>query len=97
MTVQPAEPSGPAPGAGGAGALMALLAQADVTDVLVNGADVWVDRGRGTQRAGVWLGPPAEVHRLAQRLAAAAASTRAVRSSTRDCPTAPGCTLSCHR
>jgi pilus assembly protein CpaF len=72
MTVQPAEPSGPAPGAGGAGALMALLAQADVTDVLVNGADVWVDRGRGTQRAGVWLGPPAEVHRLAQRLAAAA-------------------------
>src|SRR5262249_13013908 len=46
--------------------------QADVTDVLVNGAEVWVDRGRGAQRAGVWLGTPADVRTLAQRLAAAA-------------------------
>jgi pilus assembly protein CpaF len=57
---------------GGSGALMALLAQADVTDVLVNGSEVWVDRGRGVQRAGVWLGTPADVQALAQRLAAAA-------------------------
>src|SRR5204862_5977792 len=57
---------------GGAGALMALLAQADVTDVLVNGAEVWIDRGRGLARAGVWLGTPADVRGLAQRLAVAA-------------------------
>jgi pilus assembly protein CpaF len=57
---------------GGSGALMALLAQADVTDVLVNGSEVWIDRGRGVQRAGVWLGTPADVQALAQRLAAAA-------------------------
>jgi pilus assembly protein CpaF len=57
---------------GGSGALLALLAQADVTDVLVNGSEVWVDRGRGVQRAGVWLGTPADVQALAQRLAAAA-------------------------
>jgi hypothetical protein len=89
MTVQAAEPLGPAPGGGGAsgaGGLMALLAQADVTDVLVNGADVWVDRGRGLQRAGVWLGAPAD-----------AALTKAVRSLTPDCPTAPACTLFCRR
>jgi pilus assembly protein CpaF len=61
----------PAP-PGGPGALMALLAQTDVTDVLVNGSEVWVDRGRGVQRAGVWLGTPADVQALAQRLAAAA-------------------------
>ncbi|NJC73968.1 TadA family conjugal transfer-associated ATPase [Planosporangium thailandense] len=72
MTTETADPSGPAHGASGVGGLMALLAQADVTDVLVNGADVWVDRGAGLQRAGVWLGPPADVRRLAQRLAAAA-------------------------
>jgi pilus assembly protein CpaF len=72
MTAPVTEPSGPMRGVGGAGALMALLAQADVTDVLVNGADVWVDRGRGLQRAGVWLGSPTDVHRLAQRLAVAA-------------------------
>jgi pilus assembly protein CpaF len=59
-------------GPGGAGALMALLAQADVTDVLVNGAEVWVDRGRGLRRVGVWLGSASDVARLAQRLAAAA-------------------------
>ncbi|GAA1802829.1 TadA family conjugal transfer-associated ATPase [Planosporangium flavigriseum] len=72
MTVDTDEPAGAAYGPGGAGGLMALLAQADVTDVLVNGSEVWIDRGRGLQRAGVWLGAPADVHRLAQRLAAAA-------------------------
>jgi pilus assembly protein CpaF len=69
--VVPAASDRPTP-PGGAGALMALLAQADVTDVLVNGAEVWVDRGRGLRRAGVWLGSPADVRGLAQRLAAAA-------------------------
>jgi pilus assembly protein CpaF len=70
LTTEPAVREGVQPG--GAGALMALLAQADVSDVLVNGAEVWVDRGRGLQRAAVWLGAPADVSRLAQRLAAAA-------------------------
>jgi pilus assembly protein CpaF len=60
------------PAAGGVGALMALLARANVTDVLVNGTEVWIDRGCGLERAGVWLGTPADVRVLAQRLAAVA-------------------------
>jgi pilus assembly protein CpaF len=55
----------------GAGPLTPLLAEPEVTDVLVNGCDVWVDRGRGLVRAGVRLASPEEVRRLAQRLAAA--------------------------
>jgi pilus assembly protein CpaF len=54
----------------GAGPLSPLLADPAVTDVLVNGVDVWVDRGAGLQRAGVSLGDAADVRRLAQRLAA---------------------------
>lgn len=54
----------------GAGALEPLLRQAGVTDVLVNGPDhVWIDRGRGMERAGVAFADEAEVRRLAQRLA----------------------------
>src|SRR6266508_971659 len=53
-----------------AGPLAALLAEPGVTDVLVNGVDVWVDRGDGLQRAGVRVGTPDDVRRLAQRLAA---------------------------
>jgi pilus assembly protein CpaF len=54
----------------GAGALDPLLRQAGVTDILVNGPDhVWVDRGRGIERAGVAFADDAEVRRLAQRLA----------------------------
>lgn len=54
----------------GAGALEPLLRQAGVTDVLVNGPDqVWVDRGRGVERAAVAFADEAEVRRLAQRLA----------------------------
>ncbi len=54
----------------GAGPLSPLLADPAVTDVLVNGVDVWVDRGAGLQRAGVSLGDAGDVRRLAQRLAA---------------------------
>jgi pilus assembly protein CpaF len=55
----------------GAGPLAPLLADAEVTDILVNGIQVWVDRGAGLRRAPVTLRDPDEVRRLAQRLAAA--------------------------
>ncbi|MEV7228942.1 TadA family conjugal transfer-associated ATPase [Polymorphospora sp. NPDC051019] len=55
----------------GAGPLAPLLADAEVTDILVNGIDVWVDRGRGLRRVAVPLGGVDDVRRLAQRLAAA--------------------------
>ncbi|MDT0266921.1 TadA family conjugal transfer-associated ATPase [Streptomyces sp. DSM 44915] len=57
----------------GAGPLQPLLAAPEVTDVLVNGPDeVWLDRGRGLERAGVRFPDAASVRRLAQRLAASA-------------------------
>ncbi|GIG90911.1 TadA family conjugal transfer-associated ATPase [Plantactinospora endophytica] len=55
----------------GAGPLTPLLADDEVTDVLVNGAKVWVDRGCGLSPVPILLGGPDEVRRLAQRLAAA--------------------------
>src|SRR5215213_5880776 len=54
----------------GAGPLAPLLADPAVTDVLVNGVQVWVDRGAGLQRAAVPIDHPDQVRRLAQRLAA---------------------------
>lgn len=54
----------------GAGPLAPLLSDAEVSDVLVNGTEVWVDRGHGLQRAPVAVGTPEDVRRLAQRLAA---------------------------
>jgi pilus assembly protein CpaF len=54
----------------GAGPLSALLTDPDVTDVLVNGDQVWIDRGCGLERIGMDLGGSAGVRRLAQRLAA---------------------------
>ncbi|MDT4994797.1 MAG: pilus assembly protein CpaF, partial [Actinoplanes sp.] len=54
----------------GAGPLATLLADPAVTDVLVNGVQVWVDRGQGLHRAPVDMGSPEDVRRLAQRLAA---------------------------
>ncbi|MQA25342.1 MAG: TadA family conjugal transfer-associated ATPase [Micromonosporaceae bacterium] len=55
----------------GAGPLEPLLADPSVTDVLVNGAaGVWVDRGKGLQRARLRL-DAAAVRALAQRLATA--------------------------
>jgi pilus assembly protein CpaF len=55
----------------GAGPLAPLLADPSVTDVLVNGVQVWVDRGAGLQRTAIVFHEPDEVRRLAQRLAAA--------------------------
>jgi pilus assembly protein CpaF len=54
----------------GAGPLAPLLADPAVTDVLVNGTEVWLDRGAGLERAAVRIDDPGEVRRLAQRLAA---------------------------
>jgi pilus assembly protein CpaF len=56
----------------GAGPLTPLLTDPAVTDVLVNGAEVWVDRGAGLVRSGIRVGGPDQVRRLAQRLAAGA-------------------------
>jgi pilus assembly protein CpaF len=56
----------------GVGMLAPLLRDPEVTDVLVNGRDVWVDRGSGLVRAGLRAGSPEEVRRLAQRLASQA-------------------------
>ncbi len=55
----------------GAGPLTPLLADPTVTDILVNGVEVWLDRGAGLHRAPVTFDDPDEVRRLAQRLAAA--------------------------
>ncbi|HKD97008.1 MAG TPA: TadA family conjugal transfer-associated ATPase [Micromonosporaceae bacterium] len=55
----------------GAGPLTALLVDPTVTDVLVNGDQVWADRGAGLVRCDVRVGGPREVRRMAQRLAAA--------------------------
>ncbi|MGW0218629.1 TadA family conjugal transfer-associated ATPase [Micromonospora chokoriensis] len=56
----------------GAGPLAPLLADAEVTDVLVNGTRVWVDRGSGLQQVAVPVGSVEDVRRLAQRLIASA-------------------------
>jgi len=54
----------------GAGPLDPLLELSGVTDVLVNGsAGVWLDRGRGLERADLEIGDAAAVRRLAVRLA----------------------------
>nr|BFE85488.1 TadA family conjugal transfer-associated ATPase [Planobispora longispora] len=57
----------------GAGPLEPLLAEAEITDVLVNGArEVWVDDGRGLRRTQITFPDEDAVRRLAQRLASAA-------------------------
>lgn len=57
----------------GTGPLEPLLADPEVTDVLVSRHDeVWVDRGRGLERAQVRFRDAADVRRLAQRLATTA-------------------------
>lgn len=57
----------------GLGPLEALIHQPDVTDVLVNGAnEVWIDRGRGMERATMTFADEHEVRALAQRLAGSA-------------------------
>ncbi len=54
-----------------AGPLSPFLADPEVTDVLVNGVQVWIDRGSGPVRTPLTMGSAEEVRRLAQRLAAA--------------------------
>jgi pilus assembly protein CpaF len=57
----------------GAGPLEPLLRLPGVTDVLVNRPDeIWLDRGRGLERAPVRFADDVAVRRLAQRLATAA-------------------------
>ncbi|MEV4825451.1 TadA family conjugal transfer-associated ATPase [Micromonospora sp. NPDC049274] len=56
----------------GAGPLAPLLADPEVTDVLVNGVRVWVDRGAGLHQVAVPVGSVEDVRRLAQRLIASA-------------------------
>jgi pilus assembly protein CpaF len=56
----------------GLGPLEPLVADEAVTDVLVNGETVWLDRGRGLERATVTLEGPEASRRLAVRLAALA-------------------------
>ncbi|MFG1896335.1 TadA family conjugal transfer-associated ATPase [Micromonospora zamorensis] len=56
----------------GAGPLAALLADPEVTDVLVNGTRVWVDRGSGLQQVAVPVGSVEDVRRLAQRMISSA-------------------------
>ncbi|MGC4865438.1 TadA family conjugal transfer-associated ATPase [Micromonospora sp. DT53] len=56
----------------GAGPLAPLLADPEVTDVLVNGTRVWVDRGSGLHQVAVPVGSVEDVRRLAQRLIASA-------------------------
>jgi pilus assembly protein CpaF len=55
----------------GAGPLTAFLVDPSVTDVLVNGVDVWIDRGAGLVRCNLTFSSDMQVRRLAQRLAAA--------------------------
>jgi pilus assembly protein CpaF len=55
----------------GAGPLTPLLVDPAVSDVLVNGVEVWADRGAGLARADVTFASPQHVRRLAQRLASA--------------------------
>ena len=55
----------------GAGPLSAFLVDPAVTDVLVNGVDVWIDRGAGLVRGDFTFSSDLQVRRLAQRLAAA--------------------------
>jgi pilus assembly protein CpaF len=53
------------------GVLASLVSDAEVTDVFVNpGGEVWVDRGRGAEAAGVRM-PASEARDLATRLIAA--------------------------
>jgi pilus assembly protein CpaF len=55
----------------GAGPLSTFLVDPAVTDVLVNGVDVWIDRGAGLVRCDFTFSSDLQVRRLAQRLAAA--------------------------
>lgn len=49
-----------------------FLAAPEVTDVLVNGTEIWVDRGEGVEETGLRLESSAQARDLAVRMAAAA-------------------------
>ena len=71
-----------------------LLADAEVSDVLVNGpGEVWVDRGAGVARGGRPFRDEAAVRRLAQRLAASAGRRLDVARPTVDARLAGGVRL----
>ena len=53
-------------------ALLQLARREGVTDILINGSDVWVDQGGGLEPSGLDLGSADECRVLAIRLAAAA-------------------------
>lgn len=84
---------------GGAGPLTPLLSEPDITDVLVNGAQVWVDRGvvcsgcrwtwAGRSRCVAWPN--------AWQLSGVVDSTTRVRVLMRSCQMAPACTRCCHQ
>lgn len=57
--------------AGPGTALAPLLRSSDVTDVLVNSTQVWVDRGDGLRREPVEVGSESDARRLAMHMAAA--------------------------
>lgn len=57
---------------GSSAQLLRLLESPGVTDVLVNGTQVWVDRGCGVQKVGWEFSSLSEVRDLAVRMAAAA-------------------------
>jgi pilus assembly protein CpaF len=73
-----------------AGALTPLLLDPEITDILVNGSEVWIDRGAGLRRVPVDVGTPADVRRLAQRLATAAGRRLDDGSPFVDCQLADG-------
>jgi pilus assembly protein CpaF len=77
----------------GAGPLAPLLADPEVTDVLVNGVEVWADRGAGLHRQPVEVGTAEDVRRLAQRLAAAGGRRLDDSSPCVDVPLADGTRL----
>lgn len=52
--------------------LLDLLTSPNVTDVLINGTSMWVDRGRGCEPVESFLDTPQTVRRLAVQMAAAA-------------------------
>lgn len=55
----------------GMGAIQPLVDDPEVTDVLVNGPDeVWVDRGRGLEPAGVTFGSPGAIVAMVERVIA---------------------------
>lgn len=52
--------------------LLRLLQSSNVSDVVINGANLWVDRGSGLEREDLSFGSEQDVRRLAVRMASAA-------------------------